>query len=127
MLDPKVNDERRSQRMKDWDSFVELCDDADLNLSSYSGRFMYGGRCVSVSGGDPAGIMLALFQALLEQMDVEAEWSLEAEFADRMLALMKRYRVDSLGKGVVVYWPDVEWQSKWTEQYGGEAEDGEDE
>jgi hypothetical protein len=51
-----------------------------LNPRSYSGRGMYGHECVGASVEDPG--------------DYE---------------LPKGWRMDSLGKRYIVYWPDAEW------------------
>lgn len=48
---------------------------------SYSGRGMYGVRCVGVD------------------MDYEGQYELPAGFV-----------TDSMGRGVIAYWPSIEWK-----------------
>ena len=56
---------------------------------SYSGRFMYGARCVGVA---------------LDQWDI-----------GRNLPAKGR-RMDSLGLGTIVYWPDATWPEEKDEE-----------
>lgn len=61
---------------------------------SYSGRFMYGDSCVAVVADDVADL-------------VTIGWHLAHYFGeDRQLPTC---RVDSLGRGIILYWPDVAW------------------
>ena len=88
--------------MIDRDQFLDILDRLSLNgevgePSPYSGRAMYGKQCVSISG------------------DSASEWGLAVAVASecRVEGLDPRDipepRVDSLGRGFVLYWPHYEW------------------
>ena len=84
----------------------------------YSGRFMYGKTCVAVEGGSVE--IQELFKAVL--LDYHQSW-VEAEnqrmignddaapdilYEDLLDLLLVDHKTDSMGLGIVVYWP--KWQ-----------------
>lgn len=84
----------------------------------YSGRFMYGKTCVAVKGGSVE--IQCLFKAVL--LDYHQSW-VEAEnqrmignddaapdilYEDLLDLLLVDHKTDSMGLGIVVYWP--KWQ-----------------
>ena len=86
--------------------------------NDYSGRFMYGRKCVSVEGSE--SLLQCLFKAVL--LDYHQSW-IEAEnqrmigndatapdilYEELLDLLLVNYKTDSMGRGIVVYWP--EWQ-----------------
>lgn len=97
----------------------KLSDDYGVVVSNdYSGRFMYGKTCVSVKGGEAE--IQELFKAVL--LDYHQSW-IEAEnqrmigndaaapdilYEELLDLLLVNYKTDSMGRGIVVYWP--EWQ-----------------
>ena len=92
--------------------FIETLEYAGFPPRSYSGRGMYGRRCVAVDTGpdggdigasDLAWLGAALIRAALEMPD-------GAGLADDIMDDIRGgSRVDSMGRGIVVYWPAVEW------------------
>lgn len=65
---------------------IDALEDADLHPRSYSGRGMEGAHCVAVSGDvDPYEVGAAVGPGF------------------------DTPRQDSLGKGIVIYWPRYEW------------------
>lgn len=72
---------------------------------SYSGRAMYGKRCVAVDMDDTSG-MLELGHAI-GASGVEVE-----------LGELKQARTDSMGRGIVVYWPYSAWDPAWDSDDG---------
>lgn len=97
----------------------EFADGCGVTVSNtYSGRFMYGKTCVSVSGGHTE--IQELFKAVL--LDYHQSW-IEAEnqrmigndaaapdilYEDLLDLLLVDHKADSMGLGIVVYWP--KWQ-----------------
>lgn len=82
--------------------------DQPLQLRDYSGRGMYGRVCPAVSGPSPVAVCAAL-----------AAGCATGEEAAELIAGLK---TDSMGMGVVLYWPGVEWDEKgWLPQ---EQEEG---
>jgi len=77
---------------------------AGYGIRSYSGRGMFGRECVSVSGDDAQEIMLDVIDILTDIADVH-------EFVGHMRCAHS----DSLGKGVVLYWPAAKWSSELEE------------
>lgn len=79
-----------------WDSGVH-----DSPPRSYSGRFMYGARCIAVEVSEPADLIRIAFwagQAYGEQLDAEQ--------------FLRNMRSDSLGLGMIYYWPDQAWDEQ---------------
>jgi hypothetical protein len=93
---------------------LELTDwrHGELIPRSYSGRGMYGKQCVGVTlDGDGSSFQLgAAVSAAFFDLD-------EDEALDN-IADLARLRVceDSMGRGVIVYWPSVEWPADVEEE-----------
>lgn len=83
--------------------FIEALEDADYTPEPYSGRGMYGKTCVSVSGGG-------------NDTERPSIWELAKELAnerwDGEFDNVPEPRQDSLGLGIVLYWPSYEWPEK---------------
>ena len=87
-------------------------------VNSYSGRSMYGRECLSVSGND-----LTIGQVVSAIME-------ETEEDDRyeMAKVVEKMAWDSMGYGIVVYFPDVPYvQSEDAEDESEDEESDEDE
>jgi hypothetical protein len=81
-------------------ALLDNLNDAGYSVSSYSGRAMYGKRCVGVKldrSQDPfeLGIQMGIYLG---------------EEAKKL-----GYRTDSMGMGSVVYFPDLAWPEGWTD------------
>lgn len=61
---------------------IRKIENTGRDARSYSGRFMYGKRCVGVA---------------LERWDIGRDLP------------KKGHRLDSLGLGMIMYWPDATW------------------
>lgn len=99
---------------------IDLLREAELTPRSYSGRAMYGARCVSVTVAPLEA--LAVGAALALAAVAEAGEGDEHAEAEEVYNLMAAAREDSMGRDVVVYWPDVEWP----EDAGEEDDDNDD-
>lgn len=71
----------------------------DIVVSSYSGRGMCGRQCLAVSFSGSLG---QLFAKILYVLDGKKDFGFVAETFENM-------RQDSLGRGIVVYFPDEEY------------------
>lgn len=94
--------------------FIEILESALLNeglgdIRPYSGRGMYGKQCVAVSGDflNPfrLALMIVAYRHNFPIYDIPVP------------------DVDSCGRGIVIYWPQVEWPEDRIER----AEEEEDE
>lgn len=68
----------------------------DAEIESYSGRFMYGDRCLSITVSGVS--MFATFLVDIARDD----HSLASLLADGI-------RTDDMGYDMVVYWPNIDW------------------
>ena len=81
---------------------IRSAEAAGLELNSYSGRGMYGKRCVAIeTDGSEANIIVALVRGVRDVSRDEADLNSLLEHIEDM-------QVDSMGRGIVVYWPNVE-------------------
>lgn len=74
------------------DTITDAAYEADVELRSYSGRAMFGSQCVGVSADSESGA--ALFLVLVSKSD-----------SDLAESLAKNLRTDSLGSGIIAYFP----------------------
>ena len=91
--------------------FVQLLKDAGLVPQAYSGRGMYGQQCVAVTeteDGQDLGIAeLVEIGWKIRQAAVD---TLEDEWAvDSVVRFIETVRTDSLGRGMVIYFPNAAW------------------
>lgn len=79
-----------------------------VTLSSYSGRGMMGKRCMSVSG-DANYVKSFAYICMKELARRLAAGEIEEEVSDAVAETITGHRSDSLGMGIIIYWPGVEW------------------
>lgn len=86
----------------------ELCDifeDLGFTAFSYSGRGMYGKRCLAINIDrgknlfELGGQVARRVDELSTDGEIDFEWMSDA-------------RTDSLGKGVVLYFPEIPWDEE---------------
>lgn len=63
---------------------------------SYSGRAMYGARCIAVSVGNIAGMVKL------------SNWA-GRTYGEECVDMFEGMRNDSMGRGLVFYWPNMTW------------------
>jgi hypothetical protein len=81
-----------------------LLEDAGYEPRPYSGRCMYGDVCLAVETDAASGsakVVLDAVQACAENGTVE-------EVQD-LVELLRNSRSDSMGRGTVIYWPNIAW------------------
>jgi hypothetical protein len=84
-----------------FDTVYEALIDAGYSPRSYSGRGMYGESCVGL--------------ALESETDL---LKVGAALGERLA--QRSFRTDSLGMGIIAYWPREKWQEDYVE---GEGDD----
>jgi hypothetical protein len=90
--------------------FQELAEDAGYHVRKYSGRSMYGRQCVGIEldRGQSEAEMAA-------KIMLEAHNDDERELED-LVDLFGGTRGDSMGRGSIVYWPELEWADGMAER-----------
>nr|DAV75459.1 MAG TPA: hypothetical protein [Caudoviricetes sp.] len=83
----------------------EFCLDAGYEFyPDYSGRGMYGRKCIGISHRDTtANVITRLAAHLIESVNDDA-----IDNAIVILRRLKDARQDSLGLGTITYWPNIE-------------------
>lgn len=85
----------------------------DQNARPYSGRGMFGEECVGIAYDDEkAGLILELFDSFVRILIDSGELKKAAEvdlYLVTFTRLMGRAKEDDLGRGIIVYWPQMEW------------------
>lgn len=102
-------------------TFIEFLEE-EFEVSSYSGRCMYGKRCVSISGNqrDITRGIQRLAKSLISQghdlgLDgAEYPDSGNAEFENlhKLMETLLDYNQDQLGLDIVIYWPRVVFEDE---------------
>lgn len=75
----------------DGQELIDALYEANCDPRSYSGRGMYGDQCVGVALGDTRQV-----------------WDIAQTFARAELNVPAPL-TDSLGRGIIAYWPSVKW------------------
>ena len=84
-------------------------------LRSYSGRSMYGKECVAISG-DHEELMDQIATAITVLCDY-VEWGdIDSSQRYDLIHKLLQFKQDSMGLGVVYYWPCEEWNEEEEEE-----------
>jgi hypothetical protein len=91
----------------DRERFITLCEDFELRSDSrYSGRGMYGGRCVGVEVRNPGDIIKFLY-LVVPQIDPNFEYTDQHSFMNYSPE-WEDIRSDSMGHNKIYYWPKIQ-------------------
>lgn len=93
-----------------------VCDDLGLEVRSYSGRAMYGTKCIGVTCDNPFQAFAQIVVALCEKGEEGVE---AADHFTRDGAV----KTDSMGLGSILYFPRL----PWVEEEEGEDSNWDDE
>lgn len=99
----------------------DVCDAAQVDYEAidkyYSGRAMYGAKCIGVTGnaGDGISFGIALAIVLTDGMNEDDR----EDMLQQVYALVRNTRTDSMGRDMITYWPGLE--------FDGPAEEEQDE
>jgi hypothetical protein len=85
--------------------------DMEFSVRKYSGRGMYGKECLAIDGDDIEPILLGYLIGLLAADDLSD-----------LTGYLKGMRSDSMGRGMVYYWPYVKFAGE-EESYDDDNED----
>ena len=89
---------------------------AGFETRSYSGRSMYGKECLAVTSDEAAPeVLTLLFEEVIMKHPSEEEKEAFAE-------ALRGFKTDSMGRGTVIYWPNV----KYVENEDEEDEESDD-
>lgn len=78
----------------------EIFEGMAYEVHEYSGRGMFGARCLAVTCDNPSGWIAEVFLYLAENNTPYSEIIQVAE-------ILKDSRTDSMGRASVVYWPNL--------------------
>lgn len=87
----------------DSEIFGEVINQAGYDPYAYSGRFMYGEKCIAFNTDD------SVFSAIANLIEA----TLFLEYDDLMYELsdmLRKARTDSMGLGTVIYFPSIKFE-----------------
>jgi len=92
----------------------QLFDEAEIETRSYSGRSMYGKECLAVDLNKGLGDFIAdVLYAMQSQLGGEAH--------DEIAEAFRGMATDSMGRGIIVYFPGVPFEVD--DEEGAEGDD----
>lgn len=92
----------------------QACEDAALETLNYSGRGMYGKKCLGVTGDEglgPLAMSFRIVSGLVRMVDMfvdSSEKTFKKEDLDELLEHMESAQSDSMGRSTVLYFPQLE-------------------
>jgi hypothetical protein len=75
---------------------IQALEGSDFTVRDYSGRGMYGTHCVGIDVDTTGDVMK--IAAMLTESGVEV---------DEIIELGERMTTDSMGRGMIIYWPSI--------------------
>lgn len=103
--------------------FKEAIEDAGYSVFSYSGRGMYGKRCLGIETTRLQNSIQATAE-IIGNLAETCRFDEELEIQD-FIEMFSNVCQDSLGLGSVIYFPDIDWDEEWTETDKEKDEDDE--
>jgi hypothetical protein len=88
--------------------FQALLDEAGIESHSYSGRAMYGKECLAVDLDGSLGDFVA-------NVIEETHAQVVGENLEAISEAFRSMKTDSMGRGIVVYFPGVPYESEGSE------------
>lgn len=93
---------------------VKLIESADYKVRSYSGRGMSGKQCVGIETehADALTVVLSLIKEALGSVNTtcgDRAYESIGEVQD-LCDMLKGARSDSMGRGYIVYFPEIKWE-----------------
>jgi hypothetical protein len=82
---------------------AEIISDAGHEPYAYSGRFMYGDTCLAVDGDNQTELVADIMAAAQHHEDADL---------DSVADILKKARTDSMGMGIVMYWPSIKFEGE---------------
>lgn len=77
---------------------IELIENTEHQPRFYSGRGMYGKRCLAVDANSIIGLVASLIEACSDYEQVM-----------KLVNVLRSAKTDSMGLGEVLYFPKLEW------------------
>jgi len=85
----------------------KVFEDAGYECSSYSGRFMYGKKCLSIYLDERVSIGKFFSNVLIEiPVDPDKKYII----VDALAKMFEDMQIDNMGFGMVVYFPNTPWE-----------------
>lgn len=106
--------------------FVRYLSNTGLRVTSYSGRGMFGSKCVAVVLGNDDSDADFVLQVIDQAQDGGLLDDMGYDIADLCDAL-RQSRHDQMGLGRVIYWPNHKWDDAITSVASDLDDDGEEE
>lgn len=88
---------------------IEAINESGGRAEAYTGRAMYGKRCLGVVCDDPSNLVFDIISNF-----VIAASGDKSEIVDQIVELcssLRGFRVDNMGHMKIVYWPGIEWEA----------------
>jgi hypothetical protein len=82
--------------------------DQDFETYSYSGRAMYGDRCLAFNISRDANPMGVVVQIVADFVSLFGDAEL-----DELVSVFEQSRTDSMGLDSVLYFPAIKWLEEW--------------
>jgi hypothetical protein len=113
--------------------------DAGLHVRSYSGRAMYGDKCLGIEfDGSEATVICDIITAFMDMHsdlgdvdetrpdDSNYDGENYAQTLFEMVSALRMARSDSMGRGSIVYWPRIEWTADMNDSDDNDSDDSDD-
>ncbi len=95
----------------------DLLEDAGHETRRYSGRAMYGRQCLAVvTDAEAADVVVDAMERCAMGGD--------AESVVELARFLHGSRTDSMGRGTVIYWPNIDWADCGAEEEEDDCDDG---
>jgi hypothetical protein len=90
------------------EKFIELLEDSGQEVGDYSGRGMYGEKCVAMTIEE--NDLISVVAAAVEVVAVNYLQS-DPDLVREFVSLLSQAKTDSMGRSeIVIYWPSMKWE-----------------
>jgi hypothetical protein len=107
--------------------FVKAAEEAGYSVRSYSGRAMYGKKCVGIDVEQGINEAQVAADIMVSAAGMDPEDS-AGSIVERLIDFQSAFsamRSDSMGLGIIIYFPRMEWEDSFNSDREEEEEEEE--
>lgn len=103
-----------------FEKILDIIENAGFEPQDYSGRAMYGNRCLGITCDNPVSMIAKILSEALQTLSSEplSIDQVVSEFED-LARQLESPRMDNMGLDIIVYWPHISWEDN--EEYDDPA------
>lgn len=90
------------------EAIINIYNADEYDVRRYSGRGMYGRECFGITCDNHQEALLIFVTECLDIIEQSIDATNQMSFVKEALDILLNYCYDSMGRGEIIYWPNIE-------------------